>query len=216
MGFQQCSGVLLLPPGGISAELVGAMHDPIVAVGCDGPRGGIRGQGRRSVDSPAACAAGPAARKHDRAAELDPDGGWGSACGQSVPARGGGGGGRGAGGAAVPEGRRHRVLQGGVRAVVRGVRYAVARADLRGTGSSEGVATDKYPASGQADLCRVIGRLASQSWSTGSVGMYGTSYSGLRAVRWNHRKRARICVPVSGAAGGRSAKSLSRPAGRIR
>jgi uncharacterized protein len=94
--------------------------------------------------------------------------------------------------------------------------YAEARADLRGTGSSEGVATDEYPATEQADLCRVIGWLASQSWSTGSVGMYGTSYSGLRAVRWNHRKRARMCVPVSGAAGGRSAKSLSHPAGRIR
>jgi putative CocE/NonD family hydrolase len=59
--------------------------------------------------------------------------------------------------------------------------YAVARVDLRGTGSSEGVATDEYPASEQADLCRVIGWLAGQPWSTGSVGMYGTSYSGLRA-----------------------------------
>jgi hypothetical protein len=94
--------------------------------------------------------------------------------------------------------------------------YAVARVDLRGTGSSEGVATDEYPASEQADLCQVITWLAAQPWSTGSVGMYGTSYSGLRAVRWNHRKRARMCVPVSGAAGGRSAKSLSHPAGRIR
>jgi predicted acyl esterase len=94
--------------------------------------------------------------------------------------------------------------------------YAVARVDLRGTGSSEGVATDEYPASEQADLCQVIAWLAAQPWSTGSVGMYGTSYSGLRAVRWNHRKRARMCVPVSGAAGGRSAKSLSHPAGRIR
>jgi predicted acyl esterase len=32
--------------------------------------------------------------------------------------------------------------------------------------SSEGVATDEYPASEQADLCRVIGWLASQPWST--------------------------------------------------
>jgi putative CocE/NonD family hydrolase len=53
--------------------------------------------------------------------------------------------------------------------------YAVARVDLRGTGSSEGVATDEYPASEQADLCRVIEWLASQPWSTGAVGMYGTS-----------------------------------------
>jgi uncharacterized protein len=61
--------------------------------------------------------------------------------------------------------------------------YAVARVDLRGTGSSEGVAADEYPASEQADLCRVIDWLASQSWSTGAVGMYGTSYSGFNSLQ---------------------------------
>ena len=54
----------------------------------------------------------------------------------------------------------------------------MARVDLRGTGSSEGVATDEYPASEQADLCQVIAWLAAQSWSTGSVGMYGTATRG--------------------------------------
>jgi hypothetical protein len=34
---------------------------------------------------------------------------------------------------------------------------------------------DEYPASEQADLCQVIAWLAAQPWSTGSVGMYGTS-----------------------------------------
>ncbi len=61
--------------------------------------------------------------------------------------------------------------------------YAVARVDLRGTGSSEGVATDEYPASEQADLCQVIGWLADQPWSTGAVGMYGTSYSGFNSLQ---------------------------------
>ena len=61
--------------------------------------------------------------------------------------------------------------------------YAVARVDLRGTGSSEGVATDEYPASEQADLCQVIGWLAEQPWSTGAVGMYGTSYSGFNSLQ---------------------------------
>jgi predicted acyl esterase len=61
--------------------------------------------------------------------------------------------------------------------------YAVARVDLRGTGSSEGVAADEYPASEQADLCRVIGWLAEQPWSTGAVGMYGTSYSGFNSLQ---------------------------------
>jgi predicted acyl esterase len=61
--------------------------------------------------------------------------------------------------------------------------YAVARVDLRGTGSSEGVATDEYPPREQADLCRVIEWLAAQPWSTGAVGMYGTSYSGFNALQ---------------------------------
>jgi uncharacterized protein len=61
--------------------------------------------------------------------------------------------------------------------------YAVARVDLRGTGSSEGMATDEYPASEQADLCQVIGWLATRPWSTGAVGMYGTSYSGFNALQ---------------------------------
>jgi predicted acyl esterase len=61
--------------------------------------------------------------------------------------------------------------------------YAVARVDLRGTGSSEGVATDEYPASEQADLCQVVAWLAAQPWSTGAVGMYGTSYSGFNALQ---------------------------------
>ena len=59
----------------------------------------------------------------------------------------------------------------------------MARVDLRGTGSSEGVATDEYPASEQADLCQVIAWLAAQPWSTGSVGMYGTSYSGFNSLQ---------------------------------
>ena len=45
------------------------------------------------------------------------------------------------------------------------------------------MATDEYPASEQADLCRVIGWLAEQPWSTGAVGMYGTSYSGFNSLQ---------------------------------
>jgi len=61
--------------------------------------------------------------------------------------------------------------------------YAVARVDLRGTGSSEGDASDEYPAQEQRDLCEVIGWLARQDWCSGSVGMYGTSYSGFNALQ---------------------------------
>ncbi len=55
---------------------------------------------------------------------------------------------------------------------------AVCRADVRGTGSSEGVAVDEYTQREWDDWLFVIAWLAEQDWSNGSVGMYGTSYSG--------------------------------------
>ena len=55
--------------------------------------------------------------------------------------------------------------------------FAVALVNLRGTGESDGCfqwgsRTD------WSDASRVVGALASQPWSNGSVGMYGTSYEG--------------------------------------
>ena len=61
--------------------------------------------------------------------------------------------------------------------------FAVARVDLRGTGSSEGIATDEYPPEEQTDLAEVIAWLAAQPWSNGRVGMYGTSYSGFNSLQ---------------------------------
>ena len=60
---------------------------------------------------------------------------------------------------------------------------AVARVDLRGTGSSAGVAADEYAPQEQADLAEVIAWLAAQEWSNGRVGMYGTSYSGFNSIQ---------------------------------
>lgn len=60
--------------------------------------------------------------------------------------------------------------------------FAVCRVDLRGTGSSEGIATDEYPESELADLTEVIEWLAAQSWCNGAVGMFGWSYSGFNAL----------------------------------
>lgn len=60
--------------------------------------------------------------------------------------------------------------------------YAVVRVDVRGTGSSEGIATDEYPPQEQHDLSEVIAWIAAQPWCTGSVGMYGTSYSGFNSL----------------------------------
>ena len=60
--------------------------------------------------------------------------------------------------------------------------YAVCRADVRGTGSSDGVATDEYPPTEQRDLVELIRWLADQGWCSGAVGMFGTSYSGFNAL----------------------------------
>lgn len=61
--------------------------------------------------------------------------------------------------------------------------YAVARLDLRGTGSSGGRATDEYPVQEQRDLAEVLAWLAAQPWCDGSIGMYGTSYSGFNSLQ---------------------------------
>ena len=69
--------------------------------------------------------------------------------------------------------------------------FAVCRVDLRGTGSSEGIAVDEYPPQEQADLCEVIAWLAAQEWCTGQVGMYGTSYSGFNSIQLAMERRPR-------------------------
>jgi predicted acyl esterase len=76
--------------------------------------------------------------------------------------------------------------------------YAVCRLDLRGTGSSEGDATDEYPAREQDDLCAVIAWLAEQAWCTGAVGMYGTSYSGFNSIQVAARRppALRAIIPI--------------------
>ncbi len=66
--------------------------------------------------------------------------------------------------------------------------YTVARVDVRGTGSSEGDAIDEYTEREQVDLEAVIDWLATRSWSSGAVGMYGTSYSGFNSLQLAARR----------------------------
>ncbi|MGZ8631419.1 MAG: CocE/NonD family hydrolase [Actinomycetota bacterium] len=61
--------------------------------------------------------------------------------------------------------------------------YVLCRVDVRGTGSSEGIATDEYPTIERTDLMTVIDWLATQPWSLGTVGMYGYSYSGFNSIQ---------------------------------
>jgi predicted acyl esterase len=61
--------------------------------------------------------------------------------------------------------------------------FVVCRLDLRGTGSSEGLARDEYDAQEQSDCCDAIAWLAAQEWSTGKVGMFGTSWGGFNSIQ---------------------------------
>lgn len=58
-----------------------------------------------------------------------------------------------------------------------------ARLDCRGSGSSEGVASDEYTEREQRDGYEAIEWLAQQGWCSGKIGMTGISYGGFTAVQ---------------------------------
>jgi len=61
--------------------------------------------------------------------------------------------------------------------------FASVRIDVRGTGDSEGTALDEYCPQEQLDGVAAIAWLAEQPWSTGAVGMFGTSYGGFNSLQ---------------------------------
>jgi hypothetical protein len=61
--------------------------------------------------------------------------------------------------------------------------YALCRLDVRGTGSSPGIALDEYTARETQDGYDAVEWLAAQPWSNGNVGMWGISYGGFTAIQ---------------------------------
>jgi hypothetical protein len=61
--------------------------------------------------------------------------------------------------------------------------YAFCRVDVRGTGSSGGVALDEYTAAETRDGYEVVEWLAAQDWCSGAVGMWGISYGGFTSIQ---------------------------------
>jgi hypothetical protein len=61
--------------------------------------------------------------------------------------------------------------------------YAYCRLDVRGTGSSGGVATDEYAPAETLDGHDAVEWLAAQPWCTGAVGMWGLSYGGFTSIQ---------------------------------
>ncbi|MDQ6796121.1 MAG: CocE/NonD family hydrolase [Chloroflexota bacterium] len=61
--------------------------------------------------------------------------------------------------------------------------FALCRLDVRGTGSSPGVALDEYTADETRDGYDAVEWLAAQPWCNGNVGMWGISYGGFTSIQ---------------------------------
>lgn len=61
--------------------------------------------------------------------------------------------------------------------------YAAIRADVRGTGDSDGILTDEYTPQEQQDAAEIIAWIAEQPWCSGGVGMVGISWGGFNALQ---------------------------------
>ncbi len=61
--------------------------------------------------------------------------------------------------------------------------FALCRLDVRGTGSSPGIAQDEYTAREAQDGYDTVEWLAAQSWCSGNVGMWGISYGGFTSIQ---------------------------------
>ena len=78
--------------------------------------------------------------------------------------------------------------------------YALCRVDVRGTGSSGGVALDEYTEAETLDGVDAVEWLAAQPWCDGAVGMWGISYGAFTSIQVaKHRPpNLRAIVPVQG------------------
>ena len=78
--------------------------------------------------------------------------------------------------------------------------YALCRVDVRGTGSSFGVALDEYTADETRDGVDAVAWLAAQTWCSGSVGMWGISYGAFTAIQVAKERppALKAIVPVMG------------------
>jgi hypothetical protein len=61
--------------------------------------------------------------------------------------------------------------------------YALCRVDVRGTGSSGGVAVDEYTDAETRDGYDAVEWLAARPWCSGTVGMWGISYGGFTSIQ---------------------------------
>lgn len=61
--------------------------------------------------------------------------------------------------------------------------YASIRVDIRGSGDSDGFLPDEYLKQEQDDALEVLDWITEQTWSTGSIGMFGKSWGGFNSLQ---------------------------------
>ena len=78
--------------------------------------------------------------------------------------------------------------------------YALCRVDVRGTGSSGGIALDEYTEAETRDGYDAVEWLAAQPWCDGAVGMWGISYGAFTSIQVAKLRppHLRAIVPVQG------------------
>ncbi len=76
--------------------------------------------------------------------------------------------------------------------------FVCVRLDVRGTGSSEGVALDEYTEAEQLDGVEVDDWMSRQEWCNGNVGSWGKSYGGFACIQLAARRppALRAIAPV--------------------
>ncbi len=94
--------------------------------------------------------------------------------------------------------RRNADIGRGVYFAERG--YILCRVDVRGTGSSGGVALDEYTEAETFDGYDAVEWLAAQPWCDGAVGMWGISYGAFTSIQVARLRppHLRAIVPVQG------------------
>ena len=78
--------------------------------------------------------------------------------------------------------------------------YALCRVDVRGTGSSGGIALDEYTEAETLDGFDAVAWLADQPWCDGAVGMWGISYGAFTSIQVAKLRppHLRAIVPIQG------------------
>ena len=94
--------------------------------------------------------------------------------------------------------RRNADVERGTYLARRG--YVLCRVDVRGTGSSGGVALDEYTEAETLDGYDAVEWLAAQPWCDGAVGMWGISYGAFTSIQVAKLRppHLRAIVPIQG------------------